>query len=136
MVIERPSSHKNVTEGSIFIGNILQKVESGFYHPNGQNPNKSLAGGKEKFTADTVCWIASCTKLMTTVSVMQCVERGILNLDDDVGKTWLPEFKEPEILLRMEQGNAGKVKPILKKATRKVTLRFVVLLSLDISLSE
>jgi CubicO group peptidase (beta-lactamase class C family) len=109
-------------------GNVFQKIESGFYHPNDQNPKKSLAGDtREKFTADTVCWIASCTKLMTTVSVMQCVERGILNLDDDVGQTWLPEFKGPEILLRMEQDNTGKVRPILKKATRKVTLRFVLL---------
>jgi CubicO group peptidase (beta-lactamase class C family) len=111
--------------GSIFTGNVIQKIESGYYHPNDRNPKTPKDGTKQKFTADTVCWIASCTKLMTTVSVMQCVEKGILNLDDDVGQTWLPELKDPEILLRMEEDADGNVRRVVKKATRKVTLRFV-----------
>jgi CubicO group peptidase (beta-lactamase class C family) len=78
---------------------------------------------EQKFTADTVCWIASCTKIMTTVAVMQCVERGILNLDDDVSKTHLPEFKDAEVLIRMEDDGKGGTRPLLKRATRKVTLR-------------
>jgi CubicO group peptidase (beta-lactamase class C family) len=61
--------------------------------------------------------------MMTTVSVIQCVEKGILNLDGDVGERWLPELKDPEILVQMEEDSNGDEKPVTKKATRKVTLR-------------
>jgi Beta-lactamase len=108
------------------IGNIIHRIESGTYHPNDRNPKASAGGKKEKFTADTVCWIASCTKLMTTVSVMQCVERGILDLDDDVSTTWLPEYKDPEILVRVEQDDKGNARLIMKKASRKITLSCVL----------
>ena len=91
--------------------------------PNARNPNRTSESAQQKFTADTVCWIASCTKIMTTVAVMQCVERGILNLDDDVSKTHLPEFKDAEVLIRMEDDGKGGRRPLLKRATRKVTLR-------------
>jgi CubicO group peptidase (beta-lactamase class C family) len=63
--------------------------------------------------------------MMTTVCVMQCVEKGILNLDDDVGTTWLPEYKDPEVLVRVEEDDDGNAKPVYKKAATKVTLRFV-----------
>ena len=39
---------------------------------------------------DSVLAIASCTKLMTAIAILQCVERGLLDLDADVA-TVLPE---------------------------------------------
>ena len=33
---------------------------------------------------DTVMWAASCTRLMTTVAAMQCVEKGLFTLDEDI----------------------------------------------------
>ena len=64
------------------------------------------------------------TKLMTTVSAMQCVEKGLVGLDDDVAEKLLPEFKDIEVLEDMEDdGNAGE-KPRLRNAKGKVTLRF------------
>ena len=39
---------------------------------------------------DTLLAIASCTKLMTAISALQCVELGLLNLDEDVSPV-LPE---------------------------------------------
>ena len=33
---------------------------------------------------DSILAMASCTKLMTAISVLQCVERGLLTLDADV----------------------------------------------------
>ncbi len=44
------------------------------------------------FTADTVCWIASVTKPVTTAAVMKLVEEGKLRLDDPVEK-YIPEFR-------------------------------------------
>jgi CubicO group peptidase (beta-lactamase class C family) len=83
----------------------------------------------QKFTADTVCWMASCTKLMATVAAMQCVERGLLDLDADITDL-LPELKDIDILLKFVDDGSGGKKPLLKKAKGKITLRYV---AVDIS---
>jgi CubicO group peptidase (beta-lactamase class C family) len=44
------------------------------------------------FTTDTVCWLASVTKPVTTAAIMKLVEAGKLGLDDPVEK-YLPEFQ-------------------------------------------
>lgn len=73
-------------------------------------------------TPDTTMWIASCTKLMTAIASMQCVERGLLNLDDDVSSI-LPEWENPQILVGFEDDSG---KPILKDAKNKLTLRMLL----------
>ncbi|KAF2425567.1 beta-lactamase/transpeptidase-like protein [Tothia fuscella] len=55
---------------------------------------------------------------MASVAALQCVERGLLSLDDPV-ETILPELKNPQILLKMD----AKTGPTLKAATKKITLR-------------
>jgi CubicO group peptidase (beta-lactamase class C family) len=37
----------------------------------------SIEEGAADMKDDTLMWVASCTKLMTTVAVMQCVEKGL-----------------------------------------------------------
>lgn len=44
------------------------------------------------FRTDTVCWLASVTKPVTTAAIMKLVEEGKLRLDDPVEK-YLPEFQ-------------------------------------------
>ena len=80
----------------------------------------------QQMSPDTVCWTASMTKLMTTVSAMQCVERGLVGLDDNVAEKLLPEFKDIEVLEDMEDDGNGDEKPKLRKAKGKVTLRLAV----------
>jgi len=55
---------------------------------------------------------------------MQCVEKGLLNLDEDVS-TILPELKDKDILTGFENDPDGKEKPILVKNTKTITLRCV-----------
>ncbi|KAK5197663.1 hypothetical protein LTR92_001905 [Exophiala xenobiotica] len=69
-------------------------------------------------TIDTTFWIASCTKLLTTIAALQCVEKGDLSLDADISNV-LPEWEAPEILTGFD--DAGE--PQLKKATNHITLR-------------
>jgi len=64
-------------------------------------------------------WLASSTKLMTSIAALQCVERGQFSLDEDITRL-LPELKDIEVLKGFE---AGTENPILVKATRKITLR-------------
>jgi CubicO group peptidase (beta-lactamase class C family) len=60
---------------------------------------------------DAAFILASCTKLMTSIVALQCVEKKI-GLDDDVSEV-LPELKEPEILEGFEDESD---KPIYKRA--------------------
>uniref|UniRef100_A0A8H7KAL5 Beta-lactamase-related domain-containing protein n=1 Tax=Bionectria ochroleuca TaxID=29856 RepID=A0A8H7KAL5_BIOOC len=61
-------------------------------------------------TLDTVTWIASQTKLTTSVSVMQIVERGLIGLDDDVREV-LPQLKELKVLVAFEDEDGEVVEP-------------------------
>lgn len=79
--------------------------------PNGEDAPMEL---------DTVMWIASCTKLLTAVAALQCVERGLLDLDSDAGDIWAP-LKNMDILKGWDDND----KPILEKAKEAVTLRYV-----------
>ncbi|TAQ87680.1 hypothetical protein B7494_g3972 [Chlorociboria aeruginascens] len=71
---------------------------------------------------DTTMWIASCTKLLTAIAVLQCVEKGLLDLDDDIS-TVLSEWKEPQILIGF---HATTGEPILEKAKERITLRMLL----------
>ncbi|GFF71785.1 acyltransferase LovD [Aspergillus lentulus] len=72
----------------------------------------------ESTDTDAVHWVASSTKLVTTVAVMQCVERGLLDLDADIANV-LPEWENPRILTGFDEGN----NPIFRPATKPITLR-------------
>jgi CubicO group peptidase (beta-lactamase class C family) len=64
-------------------------------------------------------WIASCTKLITSISALQCVERGQITLDEPVG-TILPELKAPNIVKVDPEAEGGFT---LTPAKNPVTLR-------------
>lgn len=81
------------------------------------DPNSPLVD--KPFAMDTTMWIASCTKLMTAICVMQCAEKGLLDLDADVS-TILPEWKEAPLLKGFEEGTG---KPIIETAKNKITLK-------------
>ena len=68
---------------------------------------------------DATMWIASCTKISTTVAVMQCVERGLIKLDGDVTDV-LTELKDIDILKGFDDDSD---KPILVKNTKPITMR-------------
>ncbi|KAH7346744.1 beta-lactamase/transpeptidase-like protein [Rhexocercosporidium sp. MPI-PUGE-AT-0058] len=76
----------------------------------------------EPLAPDATLWLASCTKLMTAIAAVQCVERGLFTLDEDVTRL-LPELNEIEILKGFKDGTE---KPILVKATKKITLRHLL----------
>jgi CubicO group peptidase (beta-lactamase class C family) len=67
---------------------------------------------------DSPMWIASCTKLLTTIAALQCVERGLLTLDADVSPI-LHELKDTGILTSFDADG----KPTYVKAQNKITLR-------------
>ncbi len=68
--------------------------------------------------ADSIFGIASMTKPITSVAAMQLVEQGKLKLDEPAS-TYIKELGSLQVL----QGFDSSGKPILKPATKKVTLR-------------
>lgn len=69
-------------------------------------------------TLDTMMWVASCTKLMTSICAMQLVERGVLQLDEPVYKH-IPEL-EPFTVIK---GFTDAGEPIEEKHKQPITLR-------------
>jgi CubicO group peptidase (beta-lactamase class C family) len=72
----------------------------------------------DPMTADSVFWIASMTKAITTAAGMQLVEQGKLSLDEPIGKL-LPDLANPQVL----EGFDAKGEPKLRAAKKPITLR-------------
>jgi methyl acetate hydrolase len=72
-------------------------------------------------TADTVFWIASMTKAITSTAAMQLVEQGRLALDRPIAEV-LPELAAPQVL----EGFDPAGEPRLRPARRPITLRHLI----------
>jgi len=72
-------------------------------------------------TNDTVFYIASMTKPLTSVAAMQLVEQGKIQLDEHIGK-YLPELANLKIL----EGYNSDGTPKLRPAKTQVTLRHLL----------
>jgi CubicO group peptidase (beta-lactamase class C family) len=79
------------------------------------------AGGTAPMTPDTVGWIASMTKALTSVAALQQVEAGRLALDAPIAEV-LPELAQPQVL----EGFAADGTARLRPATRPITLRHLL----------
>ncbi|CAN5466550.1 serine hydrolase domain-containing protein [soil metagenome] len=79
------------------------------------------AGKDDPMTMDSVFWIASMTKPLTSTAAMQLVEQGKLKLDDPIGKL-LPELASPQVL----EGFAEDGTPKLRPAKTAITLRHLL----------
>jgi methyl acetate hydrolase len=81
---------------------------------------RALPEGPE-MTADTVFWIASMTKAITSAAAMLLVEQGKLALDRPIGDL-LPEIAAPQVL----EGFDAAGEPKLRPAMRPITLRHLM----------
>jgi CubicO group peptidase (beta-lactamase class C family) len=78
-------------------------------------------GSVVSLEVDATFRLSSCSKLMTTVAALQCVERGLVTLDEDVTRI-LPELKDIEILTSFDRKTQ---KPIFFRRRTQITLRSV-----------
>ncbi len=79
------------------------------------------AGSSQAMTSDTVFWIASMTKAITSVAAMMLVEQGRLALDAPIGDL-LPALAAPQVL----EGFAADGTPRLRPARTTMTLRHLL----------
>jgi CubicO group peptidase (beta-lactamase class C family) len=82
----------------------------------------SYAPDAPALAPDATFWLASGTKLCTAVAALQCVDRGLVSLDEDVSRV-LTELRGVEVL----KGWDDDGRPVLENAESWISLRFVVL---------
>src|SRR6195952_2841672 len=75
----------------------------------------------DAMTADSVFWIASMTKAVTSAAAMQLVEQGKLSLEGPIGKL-LPDLASPQVF----EGFDAKGQPKLRPAKTPITLRHLM----------
>lgn len=80
-----------------------------------------VAGEPAPMTADTVGLIASMTKAITSVGVMQLVERGKLDLDAPAAK-WQPDLAQVPVL----EGFDAEGRPRTRAPKKPITLRHLL----------
>ncbi|HEY3061348.1 MAG TPA: serine hydrolase domain-containing protein [Chloroflexota bacterium] len=81
---------------------------------------RQLGGGTE-MTLDSVFWIASMTKALTTVAALQLVEQARLSLDSPIS-TVLPRLKDVQVLEGFDQQGMPRLRP----PARPITLRHLL----------
>jgi len=84
---------------------------------------RNLKTPDQKVTTDTVMWIASMSKGITSFAAMLCVDRGLVGLDDDLS-TLIPELKNVQIIDRSKPFEDGNYS--FKPAQKKITLRHML----------
>jgi CubicO group peptidase (beta-lactamase class C family) len=82
---------------------------------------RRVLDGEAAMTPDSVFWIASMTKAVTSVAALQLVEAGKLALDEPIARV-LPELADRPVL----EGFDAEGRPRLRPARRPVTLRHLL----------
>ncbi|KAL8714302.1 MAG: hypothetical protein Q9225_006585 [Loekoesia sp. 1 TL-2023] len=116
--IDEVTADKNRIPGCVFVA-VNKDGETLFEHASGKRGVDTQA----PMTLDSVFWIASCTKMICGIAVMQLVEKGELSLDDaDQVEKICPELKSIRILKNIDE--YGKPEFIDKK--NRITLRMLL----------
>jgi methyl acetate hydrolase len=82
---------------------------------------KRAIDGAAAMSLDTVMWIASMTKAVTSVAALQFVEQGKITLDEPI-TNHLPELKDIQVLDGFDAAGA----PRLRTPRRQITLRHLL----------
>src|SRR5579859_241566 len=82
---------------------------------------KRVSGQDQDMSLDTLVWIASMTKAVTSVAAMQLVEQGRLSLDEPLSER-VPELGAVQVLEGFDAANA----PLLRAPRRPITLRHLL----------
>lgn len=78
-------------------------------------------GSRQAITVDTVFWIASMTKAITTVAALQLVEKELIHLHEPINNV-LPDIDRLSVL----DGHNDDGKPMLRKSESTITLHHLL----------
>ncbi|WP_337186044.1 serine hydrolase domain-containing protein [Phenylobacterium sp.] len=86
-------------------------------------------------TADTVFWIASCTKAIVSAAALELVARGRLALDEPVGRL-VPELAAPLVLEGFDPDGTPRLRPAARPITLAALLSHTSGLAYDFNSAE
>lgn len=81
-----------------------------------------LSGEKQPQQASDVLYLASATKLLTTIAALQCVEDGLLSLTADLSSI-APELASKQIITGFSEDGST---PLLEPQARPITLEMLL----------
>ncbi|KAI9170600.1 Lovastatin esterase [Paramyrothecium foliicola] len=93
----------------------------GFVYNRALGQRVLLSGEKKPHQLDDIVYLASTTKLITTIAALQCVEDGLLTLTGDLSSI-APELAEKKVLT----GWSDAEEPILEATTGFITLEMLL----------
>ncbi|PSN71422.1 esterase [Corynespora cassiicola Philippines] len=93
-----PKIHGLITQCIDKTGTILQTKTSG---------STSFPPSSAPPTPKTVLRLGSATKLLTTIALLQCIDRHLLTLDTPLTPHLLPELADAQILIRVDDDGGG-----------------------------
>lgn len=96
---------------------MLKDFTGQFHYSEAFGP-RSLLKPQEQMTPNTPMWMASFTKLMTTIAVLQCIENNKLSLETDVSSV-LWELKDVKLLNGFDESG----EPILRDHDKVITVK-------------
>ncbi|KAJ2975820.1 hypothetical protein NQ176_g5302 [Zarea fungicola] len=105
------------TTGKVVGAAYIVTDKDGFLY-SGAAGRIGLDAGSAAFTTDSFTWIASMSKIVTSACVMQLVEQGLIDLDEDV-RPRFPPMQTVQILRGFKEDG----EPILEENTLPITLR-------------
>jgi CubicO group peptidase (beta-lactamase class C family) len=104
-------------------------TEGRFIYDQALGERTLLSGDKRPQQLDDVLFLASATKLITTIAALQCVEDGLLTLDGDLASI-APELASKQVITGFSDD--GKT-PVLEPPIHPITLEMLLTHSSGIS---
>ena len=101
----------------------VANADGSFVYDRAIGTRTLLSGETRPQRLDDMLYLASATKLITTIAALQCVEGGLLTLnDDELSAKAAPELADKAVLT----GTTNDDTPQLEPATRPITLEMLL----------
>ncbi|KAG2171894.1 hypothetical protein INT44_006684 [Umbelopsis vinacea] len=97
-------------------------AEGRFVYEKALGERTLLSGEKRPQKLDDVLYLASATKLITTIAAMQCVEDGLLTLTSDLSSI-VPELTSKQVITGFSDDGET---PLLESIVRPITLEMLL----------
>ncbi|PKS05710.1 hypothetical protein jhhlp_007543 [Lomentospora prolificans] len=97
-------------------------AEGTFVYNKALGQRTLLSGQKEPERLDDILYLASATKLITTIAALQCVNDGLLTLTGDLSSV-APELAAKQVLTGFSEDGET---PLLEPLTRPITLEMLL----------
>ncbi|MCJ1356258.1 MAG: hypothetical protein MMC33_006252 [Icmadophila ericetorum] len=113
------SKYQEAIDAKEIAGAILTAHDSKFHYAKTFGSRTTIDGTEKALEINDILYLASSTKLLTTIAALQCIDRGLLTLTDPVPSHLMPELASIQVL----SGFGEDSQPIMEDKSRPITLQ-------------